>query len=124
MIEKIYTDGSLMPKKRGGWAFVTAKRQCSGPIETRDTYDAELMAICQALEQADGPCCIVCDHVGIVQILRDLMTGGYDRPVKAPELWERIEDQVDKLAGIEWMKRMTTHEQRIADELAKKAAMR
>ena len=123
-MRKVYTDGSAYGK-RIGWAFVAQSSRSgeacvvkSGADDGTDAYDAELLAVCNALEMCEGDICIVSDHWGIVKILRDMFDGGYDRPHKGGKLWERIEAQADKLKGVEWMKRMKTHEQRVADHLA------
>lgn len=116
---RAYTDGSQHGKK-GGWAWVCGDRKDSGHIPTNDAYDAELMAICECLEQAEGSVCIVTDHVGIADELRLLMADAH-KPKKAEWIWKRIGYVKDKLEGVEWMKRMTTNEQKFADSLARQA---
>jgi ribonuclease HI len=117
-----YTDGSLQGK-RGGWAWLCGEQRDSGTIKTNDIYDAELMAICQCLEQAEGDVCIVTDHIGIANELRDEM-GKNHHVKKAKEIWHRIHKVVDKLKGVEWMKRCTTWEMKEVDRMAYEARER
>lgn len=115
-MRKAYTDGALSGK-HGGWAYVVNGEGVSGSLKTNDSYECELMAVCECLEQSDGKVCIVSDHWGIVGELREVMAGTHHAK-KAKSVWQRIEWVKDKLEGVEWMKRMTTHEQRTAHSLA------
>jgi len=119
----IYTDGSVTGNK-GGWAFVSRLRSASGKMKTHDSYDVELMAVVQAVEMAEDKFCLVSDHWGIVKELRHMIDNPHWKPPhKREDLWQRIADKREIICGVEWMKRCSTHEMRLADSMAREAAI-
>lgn len=115
---KIFTDGSVTGKE-GGWSYIVRN---SGKIKTKDSYEAELMAIVMAAESASASFCLVTDHWNISKSLRHMIENPSDKlPHHYPELWQRIHDRLPLIKGVEWMKRCSTPEMRLADRLAGEA---
>lgn len=116
---RVFTDGSVNTRKRAGWGYVATN---SGRLDTTDTYEAELMGIVKAAEEAAAPFCLVTDHWEISKSLRQMLDKpDLPLPRHYPELWQRIHDRLPMIQGVEWMRRCSTHEMKLADKLASEA---
>ena len=122
-MRRVYTDGSAS-KNLLGYAFYAEadgeheEQIESGSEQGNDAYRAELLAIVMAMEKCEGRLSIINDHRGILSVLNNMMHGGYDRPVKSADLWKRAEENILKVGEIRWMKRCSTYQQKVVDELA------
>lgn len=104
----IYTDGSLMGGRHGGWAFTAVERdgrrwKQAGQIRTASSGDAELAAVAFALKCIPDPSDVVIhtDHLGNMAGIRRILSGD-ERPRKGdPALWEEIRHQVRRHKSVE-----------------------
>lgn len=120
----VYTDGSVQQsKKRGGWAAIIRggeDKVISGNMSTADNYDAELMAIYQAVHQSEGGLCIVTDHMGIARELKRMISDkDWRLPEKCKPLWMNLKYEAEgRIFEVRWVKGNTLKEQRQAHNLA------
>lgn len=119
----VWTDGSVTPKG-AAWATIDENGVLnSGRIKTKDTYIAELCAVVEYAERSEGEFCVVCDLWCLVKEIRDML----DNPAWEPkehgkELWERLDACRDKIKGIEWQRRCSSHQARLVDHEAYRRA--
>jgi hypothetical protein len=120
-VKTVTTDGSYADGV-GGCAWVSGDKSWSERVFTNDSHYTELYSIAEALRQAEGDICIVTDHWGTANELRDMRTSkDWVAPTKYAELWDVIKENKHKLMGAEWKKRDSTPDMRKAHELANEA---